>query len=285
MTRNPPAAEPSCDHVPLGTRALCRFLGVTDPAELAPPDGSAGPVSAALARYLLGAAGEVDELDERLARDAARLAWDVAPFAEATDAHRQFSWGHLVDRVQNLAAADCYVRIRLDALHAAAQIYAGAAHSTGAPDGAPRPGPESRQPPCAPAKAATTARPGLGAVMTSALHGTTYTALGRDCTGAGPHAVLAEVIRDTARELDRLDKALLHALQYDAVELAEAASDIRHHRRATSSPEMRDRGELLRVAAAHEATRRHLARLIDAWGDLDHDAPGPTAAHAPHPAG
>ncbi|WTW98199.1 hypothetical protein OG216_34835 [Streptomycetaceae bacterium NBC_01309] len=119
------------------------------------------------------------------------------------------------------------------------------------------------------------ARPGLGTVQVTTRLGISPLALSRRHSDPGPVQAIADLVRDTARELDRLDAKLLRQLADEARDLADATDDISAHQRAFSTPQARDRGELLRIAVAHETTRTHLARLLDAYTDTAvHAAPG-----------
>ncbi|WTW93445.1 hypothetical protein OG216_08685 [Streptomycetaceae bacterium NBC_01309] len=127
--------------MPFGTRAVRHILGA-DPADLPGADHHTAPVSVALARQVRSAASRVDELDARIARDTARLARDTARLARDTarlgaaeDADLQFSWGHLVDRVQHLAADQLCFHIWHEALNAAAHTHAHAHGATPATTG------------------------------------------------------------------------------------------------------------------------------------------------------
>lgn len=111
------------------------------------------------------------------------------------------------------------------------------------------------------------ARPGLGTVQVTTRLGISPLALSRRHPDPGPVQTIADLVRDTARELDRLDAKLLRQLADEARDLADATDDISAHQRAFSTPQARDRGELLRIAVAHETTRTHLARLLDAYTD------------------
>lgn len=148
---------------------------------------------------------------------------------------------------------------------------------TPAPNPTPRPHPTS-------AATGPDPRPGLGTVLVTARCGVGPFALARRHPEPGPVQAIADLVRDTARELDRLDTHLLRMLTDEARDLAEARDDIAAHQRPFSRPEARDRGDLLRAAVAHDTTRSHLTRLLDTYTDAtapaDADA-GNAAAHPP----
>lgn len=138
MTRNPTTREaasaPAAARVPFGTRTVRSVLGAA-PVGLLDADRCTDPAVTALAQLVIAAAFRVDDLDEQITCDAARLARDIAALGDGDDAHLHVAWDTIVDRARHLAVDRLLLFTRTEALTAATRTYARATASN------PRPAP------------------------------------------------------------------------------------------------------------------------------------------------